>query len=41
MAEGGRSVATRHEKLAINSADMVQLALLRQDLRTLRPEERT
>lgn len=39
--KGCRSIATRHEKLAINFAAMVQLAFLRQYLRTLRPSDRT
>lgn len=39
--KGCRSVATRHEKLALNFAAMVKLAFLRQYLRTLRPSDRT
>ena len=39
--KGCRSVATRHDKLAVNYAAMVQLAFLRQYLRTLRPSDRT
>ncbi len=39
--KGCRSVATRHEKLAVNFAAMVKLAFLRQYLRTLRPSDRT
>ena len=39
--KGCRSIATRHEKLAINFAAMVQLAFPRQYLRTLRPSDRT
>ena len=35
--KGCRSVATRHEKLALNFAAMVSLAILRQYLRVLRP----
>jgi transposase len=35
--KGCRSLATRHEKLALNFAVMVTLAFLRQYLRTLRP----
>ncbi len=35
--KGCRSIATRHEKLAVNFAVMVKLAFLRQYLRTLRP----
>jgi transposase len=39
--KGCRSIATRHEKLAVNFAAMVKLAFLRQYLRTLRPSDRT
>jgi len=39
--KGCRSIATRHEKLALNFAAMVKLAFLRQYLRTLRPSDRT
>ena len=39
--KGCRSVASRHEKLAVNFAAMVQLAFLRQYLRTLSPSDRT
>lgn len=39
--KGCRSIATRHEKLAINFAAMLKLAFLRQYLRTLRPSDRT
>lgn len=39
--KGCRSIATRHEKLAVNFAAMVQLAFLRQYLRTLSPSDRT
>ena len=39
--KGCRSIATRHEKLAINFAAMVKLAFLRQYLRILRPSDRT
>ena len=39
--KGCRSVATRHEKLAINFAAMVKLAFLKQYLRILRPSDRT
>ena len=39
--KGCRSVASRHEKLAVNFAAMVQLAFLRHYLRTLRPSDRT
>jgi transposase len=35
--KGCRSIATRHEKLAVNFAAMLKLAFLRQYLRTLRP----
>ena len=38
--KGCRSIATRHEKLAINFAAMVKLACLRQYLRVLRPLNR-
>jgi transposase len=39
--KGCRSIATRHDKLAVNFAAMVKLAFLRQYLRTLRPSDRT
>ncbi len=39
--KGCRSVATRHEKLAVHFAAMIQLAFLRQYLRTLSPSDRT
>ena len=39
--KGCRSIATRHEKLAVNFAAMVKLAFLRQYLRTLEPLVRT
>ena len=39
--KGCRSIATRHEKLAVNFATMVKLAFLRHYLRTLRPSDRT
>ena len=39
--KGCRSIATRHEKLAINFAAMVKLALLKQYLRILRPSDTT
>ena len=39
--KGCRSIATRHEKLAVNFGAMIQLAFLRQYLRTLRPLEQT
>ncbi len=39
--KGCRSIATRHEKLAINFAAMVKLAFLKQYLRVLRPSDRT
>ncbi len=39
--KGCRSIATRHEKLAVTFTAMVKLALLRQYLRTLRPSHRT
>jgi transposase len=39
--KGYRSIATRHEKLALNFAAMVKLAFLRQYLRTLRPLDRS
>ena len=39
--KGCRSIATRHEKLAVNFAAMLKLAVLRQYLRTLRPSDRT
>jgi transposase len=38
---GCRSIATRHEKLALAFATMVKLAFLRQFLRTLRPSDGT
>jgi transposase len=38
---GCRSIATRHEKLALTFATMVKLAFLRQYLRTLRPSDGT
>ena len=37
--KGCRSAATRHEKLAVNFAAMVQLAFLRQYLWTLSPSD--
>jgi transposase len=37
LLKGCRSIATRHEKLAVTLAAMVQLAFLLQYLRTLRP----
>ena len=39
--KGCRSIATRHEKLAVNFAAMLKLAFLRQYLRILRPSDRT
>ena len=39
--KGCRSIATRHEKLAVNFATMLKLAFLRQYLRTLEPLVRT
>ena len=39
--KGCRSIATRHEKLAVNFAAMLKLAFLKQYLRTLRPPDRT
>ena len=39
--KGCRSIATRHEKLAVNFAAMVKLAFLRQYLRMLNPIDRT
>ena len=39
--KGCRSIATRHEKLALNFAAMVKLAFLRQYLRAIRPSDRT
>ena len=39
--KGCRSIATRHEKLAVNFGGMLKLAFLRQYLRTLRPSDRT
>jgi transposase len=39
--KGCRSIATRHEKLAVNFAAMVKLAFLRQYLRFLRSSDRT
>lgn len=39
--KGCRSVTARHEKLAVNSAAIEQLAFLRQYLRTLRPSDRS
>jgi len=38
--KGCRSIATRHEKLAVNIAAMVKLAIIRQYLRTIRPSDR-
>jgi transposase len=37
--KGCRSVATRHEKLAVNFAEMVKLAFLRRYLRTFGPSD--
>ena len=39
--KGCRSIATRHEKLAVNFGAMLKLAFLRQYLQTLRPSDRT
>ena len=39
--KGCRSIATRHQKLAVNFAAMAKLAFLRQYLRTLKPSNRT
>jgi transposase len=39
--KGCRSIAFRHEKLALNFATMVKLAFLRQDLRALGPSDRS
>lgn len=39
--KGCRSVATCHEKLAVNFAALVKLTFLRQYPRTLRPSDRT
>ncbi|WP_262272203.1 IS5 family transposase [Microvirga yunnanensis] len=39
--KGGRSIAPRHEKLAVNFSAMVKLAFMRQYLRTLRPSDRS
>ena len=39
--KGCRSIATRHEKLAVNFAALVKLAFLKQYLRILRPSDRT
>ena len=39
--KGCRSIATRHEKLAVNFAAMLKLAFPRQYLRTPRPSDRT
>jgi len=39
--KGCRSIATRHDKLAVNFAATLKLAFLRQYLRILRPSDRT
>ena len=39
--KGCRSIATRHDKLAVNFAAMLKLAFLRQYLKILRPSDRT
>ncbi len=39
--KGCRSIATRHDKLAVSFLAMLKLAFLRQYLRVLRPSDRT